>query len=197
MGIFDKLKKKPEPEPIIDEKRIKEIEKYQAKDYQVIRDLQVKPLGNLGTYIEGKVYCKLWDKEIDVCLYDEDVTVEYAEKCAEAMNSMPDELVDTICREAKRYCLEFLDAIGGVSENGIHLTVPVDEKTPPREMLKCFYCSLVVDTPEDPTRTGYQLSGNCDWEEEHGIEIDILDGKLVYLGEFTGYSPWGDPVEEY
>lgn len=36
MGIFDKLKKKPEPEPIIDEKRIKEIEKYQA--YSRLRD---------------------------------------------------------------------------------------------------------------------------------------------------------------
>lgn len=162
----------------------------------MIKDITVKPLGKDMTYREGKVYCKLWDAEIDVALYDEEVSIEYAEKCAEAMNSMSDDLIDAICRAAKKYCLEFLDAIGGASMNEIELTVPVDENTPPLEMLKCFYCALIVDAPEDPSRIGYQLSGNCDWEEEHGIEIDILDGKLVFLGEYSGESPWTDHSEE-
>ncbi len=162
----------------------------------MIKDITVKPLGKDMTYREGKVYCKLWDTEIDVALYDEEVSIEYAEKCAEAMNSMSDDLIDAICRAAKKYCLEFLDAIGGASMNEIELTVPVDENTPPLEMLKCFYCTLIVDAPEDPSRIGYQLSGNCDWEEEHGIEIDILDGRLVYLGEYCGESPWTDHSEE-
>ncbi len=74
--------------------------------------------------------------------------------------------------------------------------MPVDANTAPREMLKCFSCALVVDAPEDPLRIGYQLSGNCDWEEEHGIEIDILDGKLVYLSEYSGQSPWEDHSDE-
>lgn len=56
----------------------------------------------------GRVYCRLWDKEIDIDLYD-DVPLEYAHKCAEAMNSMPDDLIDKICRAAKKYCLDFLD----------------------------------------------------------------------------------------
>ena len=163
----------------------------------MIKDLTIKPLGKVGTYREGKVYCKIWDTDIDVALYDEDVTIEYAEKCAEAMNAMSDELIDAICRAAKKYCIEFLDAIGGASENGIDLTVPVDENTPPHEMLKCFEVgTLIVDVPEDPARIGFQLSGNCDWEEEHGIEIDILDGKLVYLGEYVGESPWCDHSKE-
>lgn len=81
----------------------------------MIKDLTIKPLGKVGTYREGKVYCKIWDTDIDVALYDEDVTIEYAEKCAEAMNSMSDELIDAICRAAKKYCIEFLDAIGGPS----------------------------------------------------------------------------------
>ena len=162
----------------------------------MIKDITVKPLGKDMTYREGKVYCKLWDTEIDVALYDEEVSIEYAEKCAEAMNSMSDDLIDAICRAAKKYCLEFLDAIGGASMNEIELTVPVDENTPPLEMLKCFYCALIVDAPEDPSRIGYQLSGNCDWEEEHGIEIDILDGKLVYLSEYAGQSPWDDHSDE-
>ncbi|MBR2727201.1 MAG: hypothetical protein IKD71_04840, partial [Solobacterium sp.] len=39
---------------------------------------------------------------------------------------------------------------------------------------------------------GYQLECTCDWEEEHGMEIDILDDRLVFLSEFTGDSPWAD-----
>ena len=196
MGLFDRFKKKDEPEPLIDEKKSGEVAKYQMKDQQVIKDLQVKALGKVDTYIAGKVYCKLWDTEIDVDIND-DVPIEYAERCAESMNSLSDELIDAICRAAKRYCLDFLDAIGGADENDIDLTVPVNENTPPLEMLKCFEVgSLIVDVPEDSARVGYQLSGNCDWEEEHGIEIVILDDKLVYLGEFTGESPWTDHSEE-
>jgi len=196
MGLFDKFKKINEPEPLVDEKKLEEVARYQAKNHQVIRDLQVKPLGNVGSYIEGKVYCKLWDTEIDVDVYD-DVPLDYVEKCVKAMNSMPEDLIDAICRAAKKYCIEFLDAIGGASENGIELTVPIDENTPPLDMLKCFEIgSLIVDVPKDSSRAGYQLSGNCDWEEEHGIEIVILDNKLVYLGEYTGESPWADHSQE-
>ena len=196
MGLFDKFKKKAAPEPIVDERKLEEVARYQARDHQVIKDLQVRPLGKNSTYIGGKVFCKLWNTEIDVDIYD-NVSIEYAEKCAEAMNSMSDELIDAICRAAKQYCIEFLDDIGGAELNEIELTIPVDENTPPQEMLKCFEVgSLSVEVPEDPSRIGYQLSGNCDWEEEHGIEIDILDGKLVYLGGFVGESPWIDHSED-
>ena len=51
-------------------------------------------------------------------------------------------------------------------------------------------------TPADPSRIGYQLACNCDWEEEHGMEIDVLDGKLVYLCEYGGESPWDNHTDE-
>ena len=164
----------------------------------MIKDLTVKSLGNDMTYREGKVYCKLWDSEIDVALYDEEVTLEYAEKCAEAMNSMPDELIDAICRAAKRFCIEFMDEISDEWREEIEqkMDVKVNEDTPPLEMLKCFSVALIVDAPRDPSRIGYELSGNCDWEEEHGIEIDILDNKLVYLSAYNGVSPWDDHSDE-
>ena len=104
-----------------------------------------------------------------------------------------------ICRAAKGYCLEFLDEISEDWRNEIlsRLHVPVDANTAPQEMLKCFEIgTLSVEPPKDPSRNGYQLSGNCDWEEEHGIEIVILDGRLVYLGEYSGESPWSVQGDE-
>ncbi len=57
-----------------------------------------------------------------------------------------------------------------------------------------FGCNKTL--PSCLIRIGYQLSGNCDWEEDHGIEIEILDGKLVYLSEYSGGSSWVDHSEK-
>ena len=34
------------------------------------------------------------------------------------------------------------------------------------------------------------------YDQQNGIEIDILDGRLVYLGEYVGDSPWTDHSNE-
>lgn len=31
-----------------------------------------------------------------------------------------------------------------------------------------------------------QLTGSCSWEEEHGLEVDVLGSHLVYLGQHNG-----------
>ena len=191
MGFFDKLRKKPEPAPQADEKKLEEVARYRAREHQVIRDLQVKALGKVGTYIEGKVYCRLWDTEIDVDLYD-DVPLDYVEKCAEAMNAMPDELVDAICRAAKKYCLEFLDAVGGAAENGIELTVPVDENTPPVMILhgssdhvvpisqsEIFYEKLC----EQGIRAEYLVLNGADHGEDYFYQEVIQKKVLQFLNE--------------
>ena len=163
----------------------------------MIKDLTRKPLTSDSTYREGTVYCKLCDSDIKVMLFDDEVTQEYAERCAEAMNSMPDELIDAICRAAKQFCITFCNEISDEWREELDLAVPVNEDTPPREMMKCFRpIGLQVEPPQDPSRIGYQLECECDWEEEHGMEIDVLDGKLVFLCEFTGSSPWEDHSDE-
>ena len=163
----------------------------------MIKNLIRKPLGKDSTYREGSVYCKLWDTEIPIMLFEEEVTLEYAEECADAMNSMSDELIDAICRAAKMYCIGFCNEICDEGREELQLAVPVDQSTPPREMLKCFMpTAMSVEPPKDDSKTGYQLECSCDWEEEHGMEIDILDGKLVFLSEFCGESPWTDHSDE-
>lgn len=193
MGLFDIFKKKdvaPNSEPTIDENQLDEVAAYRAKDHQVIKALEVKHLVKDTWYREGTVYCKLWDKDIKVSVYDDD-TLEYADKCIEAMNNMPQELVDAICKAAKKYCNSFRDEIGDMLEED--MTVPIDESSSNSEIMQCFEPNvLIIDTPEEPLVVGYQLECSCDWEVEHGMEIDILDDILVNLSSFDGGSPWLD-----
>lgn len=142
-----------------------------------------------GAYgMEGKLYSKILDTEIDVMI-DDDVNIDYAQKCAEHFNNMTDKMLDTICRGAKAYCLDFMELAGGDWDE--ELTIPVNSETPVTEMLKCFKPTVfIVEKPKDENKTGYQLECSCDWEIEHGMEIDILDDKVVYLSSFNGYSPW-------
>ena len=60
MGLFDRFKKRAGTEPAIDEKKLKEVAEYRLKDHQLIRDLQVKTLGSVDTYIEGRGERKTW-----------------------------------------------------------------------------------------------------------------------------------------
>lgn len=149
----------------------------------MIRDIKQGEYG-----IEGKLYSEIFNTEIDVMIYDE-ASVEYAQKCAEHFNSLSSELIETICRGAKAYCLDFMELAGGDWDE--ELTIPVNSETPAIEVLKYFKPTVfIVEKPEDENKTGYQLECSCDWEIEHGMEIDILDDKVVYLSSFNGYSPW-------
>ncbi len=142
--------------------------------------------------IEGKVKFNLFDAEIDVFM-DDDVSIEYAEKCAEHMNNLSDDMIEKICESAKRYCLfmiEEWDLVGEWEEISEDMTIEVSEDTPARELLKAIYPTvLIIDSPED-TCCGYHIECACDWEPEHGLEITIRDDKVVYIGHFTDSSPW-------
>lgn len=149
----------------------------------MITDIKKTEIG-----IEGKLYSEVFNTEIDVMI-DEEASIEYAQKCAEHFNSLNSELVETICRGAKAYCLDFMEIADGDWDE--ELTIPVTAETPAPEMLKCFKPTLlIVEKPNDENIIGYQLECCCDWEIEHGMEIDILDNKVVYLSSFNAYSPW-------
>jgi len=140
---------------------------------------------------EGTVWCEPFQKEIEIFLPDDEVTIKYAEKCIDAMNHMSSEMLRVICKAAKAYCLKFMYEIDDTLDD--EMTVPIREDTPEKEILKCFSPTcLIIETPDDISRIGYQLECDCDWEIEHGMEIDILDDKVVYLSAFDGYSPWSE-----
>lgn len=151
--------------------------------------------------LEGFMEWKLFGEEITVSI-EEGAEVEYAEKCAEALNSLPEETVNDIWEAAKRYCLFFKNLC---EENGddfddfSEMSFEVTEETPAEKLKSEISPSvLIVDKPEDD-RIGYHIECNCSWEPEHGLEITILDGKLLYLGAFESRYAWAkfDPDDEW
>ena len=42
---------------------------------------------------------------------------------------------------------------------------------------------------------GYVIEGDCEWEPEHGIDIIILNDKVVDVGPAWGLTPWDDEEE--
>lgn len=152
-----------------------------------------------GEYgLEGFTRWKLFDKEIDVTI-EENVDIAYAEKCAEALNSLSEETVNAIWEAAKRYCLFFMDLCGEEWDDWNEMSFKVTEDTPAEKIKsEIFPGCLIIDEPEDE-RVGFHIECNCSWEPEHGLEITILDGKLVYLGAFESRYAWSkfNPNEEW
>ena len=142
--------------------------------------------------LEGFLKWGLFDCVLDVTI-DKGVPLEYAEKCAEALNSLSEETIKDIYEAAKRYCLFFIDLCGDAWDyDDYDMQIRVTEDTP-SEMMKSEIRPhvFIVDTPKDE-RIGFHIECGCSWEPEHGLEITILDGKLVYLGGFEDSSPWAN-----
>ena len=141
---------------------------------------------------EGTVFCKLAGQEIDLLVPDEEVADEYIAQCISSLNSLSDRTIETIGRAAKCYCLKMkaLWAETGEEYDEV-VSLPVSENTPDKDMLKhCTISGMTIEAPEDEKRIGFQLDGSWDWEQEHGLEIIILDDKVLYLGMFEDHSPW-------
>lgn len=146
-----------------------------------------------GEYgIEGRVRFDLFDTEIDVAI-DEETDIEYAQKCAEALNSLSEETILNIWKASKNYCLELFEMCDGFSDEIIS---EITDDTPPENIKKYIYPSmLIIDEPEDD-RIGFHIECNCEWEPEHGLELTFLDGKLIYAGLFNDCGAWDEYDED-
>lgn len=150
-----------------------------------------------GDYFrEGKYFSKRFERELEVSVaLDDNVSDEYVERCVDTVESFSDEMMDTICEAAKRYCLAFIalckEDVSDEEFDYDEFELPhVTENTSAREMLQYFGIStLSCDEPENENDLYFRLSGGCDWEIEHGFEAAFCNGRLVYLGSFEDVSP--------
>ena len=152
----------------------------------LIKDVQE----GLFERLEGFMKWELFDRVLDVTI-DKGVPLEYVEKCAEALNSLSEETIKGIYEAAKRYCLFFIDLCGDAWDyDDYDMQIRVTEDTPAEDMKSEIRPHVfIVDTPKDE-RIGFHIECGCSWEPEHGLEITILDGKLVYLGGFEDCGAW-------
>ena len=152
-----------------------------------------------GEYgLEGLTRWELFGEEIEVNI-DKGVDPAYAEKCAEALNALSEETIRAIWEAAKKYCLYFTELCGDDWNSWNKMSFEVTEETPAEKLKsEIFPRGLIVNRPKDE-RIGFHLECNCSWEPEHGLEITILDGKLVYLGAYDGNGAWDnfDPDDEW
>ena len=129
----------------------------------------------------GVIDFPLMGGEIEIMIHD--APLSYAEKCAEYLAQLPGNVIEKLCESSIRYCERrrqyFQEEEFSVPKN-----------ISGRDILKHISIqSMIVETPKDET-IAFHLEGNCDWEEEHGIEWSIKDGEVLYVGSFNDESPW-------
>lgn len=144
----------------------------------LITDIKKTDLYN----VEGKCTFLLFNQEIDVYVEDGS-SIAYAETCVQYLNTMPNELITQLCEASLRYANDFNEAVGDE---------PLIVKKPTDILQHISPGSVIIPEPENENQPAFSLSLSCSWEEEHGLEWVIRDGKLMYVGAFEYMDPYGD-----
>ena len=108
------------------------------------------------------------EPELSIFIESPDIA-EYAEKCVESLNDLPDSAIADICDGIIKAAEEF----GDDSEQY--------EIESPRDILKyCWFTAVYVSAPENEDDITYIVEGEGDWGEEIGFVIK--NGEAVYVG---------------
>jgi len=136
-------------------------------------------------WLVGTVHFPLFDADIEVNIRG-DALLDYAERCAEALQALPDVIVDELCSASARYCDDMRQLY---TENGGDIDVPAGVSG--RAILDYIDKdgTLIIDPPEGDG-VGFRLELNSDWEREHGLEWSICNGEVMYVGAFSDENPW-------
>ncbi|KKC99589.1 DUF6985 domain-containing protein [Photobacterium halotolerans] len=141
----------------------------------------IKNIENGEFGIEGEVFFREFEKYIGLSI--EGDNIEFAQKCAEYLNALPEDLFESLCEASIRYCNSFLSAIGEPAKSF--------EKS--SDVIGLIYPSiLLVPYPEKENEPVIHMELNCEWEPEHGMEWLIRGNKVLYVGAFNGEDPWSD-----
>ena len=143
-------------------------------------------------FFSGTLYPPMFEKEIDVWI-EKEADLEYAERCAEQFTGLNTEIVDFVCRRICDYHSYMLE------EWNEEFVREINEKVPPdaagREILRYIENpTLFVIVPQGEG-IGYSVSGSCEWDPEHGIEIIIRDSRPLYVGQTDCLGAWASDDE--
>lgn len=137
----------------------------------------------------GFVESKLFNQRMEVWI-ENTVKMDYAQKCVESFELLKDDVVDKICERTSAYHKFMLE------EWNEDFVIEINEKVPAyvtgRDILKYIEEPKIFIFPPKGAGVGYIIEGNCEWEPEHGIDIIILDDKVIDVGPAEGLSPWSN-----
>lgn len=141
---------------------------------------------------EGTTFLENWDRDVNVTFPSED-KVEYAEKCVKFFQNMGDDFKKRFSRYAYRYFKEMVEEVG---EECLEDDMPIDVKE--EDILEYVYPNvIIIDEKCRDDRLEFHVECNCDWEIEHGLEITVSDGKILYVGGFDDMPPFDTERLEY
>ncbi len=137
------------------------------------------------TQMAGSVYFKYLGDYIDL-RFDKDIPMEYVEKTAEKLNTVTEEIMNTLFERSVIYCRSKLDM-----QPSLKRRIKLDKFSKPSDIMKYMEIDgLIVNLPEDMSQVAINLEGSCDWEEEDGIQWLIRDDAVVYVGPWADIDIW-------
>ena len=117
-------------------------------------------------------------------LIENGTDLEYAEKCINYLNNLSDDVLIDLCKSAFYYYKDY------VKEEYIEEYSDVKELS---DILKKMqFQNLLVENKDKHSEIGFNLSGKCLWEEEHGFEWVVRDGKTLIMSWNNNTSPWNE-----
>lgn len=152
-------------------------------------------------FLSGTLDVPLFGGQIEVEIdRDADLDPDYAEKCAEHLVDLSDEMIDTFCERAVAYCnfmreqwRDFSDIYPDIAED-IDTNIPEDVSG--RDILKYIFKPVLFISVPKGDGTGYTVEAQCVWEPEHGVDMIFRDNKVLYVADPEGLGAWEDD-EEY
>ena len=150
----------------------------------MVRDIKEDGYGR----VEGKSNSLKWGKDI-LLVCDTKEQLPYAEKCLSYFDCMPKEVEARLTKYLLRYFNEYKQDL---DEEELEEMGPINEEN----ILKHIQLvAIMVDNKCRKDLIEFHIEGNCDWEIEHGLEITISDGKILYVGPYGDYGPNSRRIE--
>jgi len=142
----------------------------------------LKNISHTGTGIEGEVFFELFDRNF-AFLTDKISDLNFVEKHAACLNTMPERVIDALANASVRYYNGFLGRVG--EKEQVFDTA--------RDLFSLIYPQvLIIPYPQENQDSILHLELNCEWDAEHGMAWIVRNRSILYVGAFNGMDPWGD-----
>ena len=152
------------------------------------RKIDVPFVGTMTEEVEG-----LWEGEAKVAGFDKpwrvyvdgDEEAEGAEAIPKARRAAIERFLKTpdLRGRVQKWLLEYYEKVveGNIRQQmgpkEAALKAPVLERP---EQIWELVSDFTVAAPADEEEADVKVSGNCEWDEEHGFEFDVRGGKIVW-----------------